>query len=496
MPHFHLSTESTSDAPRERWKILAHSGINRPAFIIGSGECVNVTPPLILNADSCLLIRYGLAYPNQDGSNTTAKIMLARDHQPALLLAELTLSGISSSGQPREATFDLAPFAGEPIRIQLAAPANAGTSNNTDSIALHELVVAPSDEVDAVRARAFNAERSANELAHFQHVYQHHIYARQDESSNAAASHLISCLPLATWINDGLAVGNRATDETPKLPLPAEIPYVHKDAYHYAHELLTLNLKSTPPNYPHRLQALGKDKPLRILSLCSGAARIEATFAATPGIEASWTLMDINDNLLKDAAAAFPEGTSLELVVGNLNEARFSGRTYDIILCVSGLHHIVELENVCSFISDSLDAGGEFWSIGEAIGRNGNRLWPRDYAVANAFFRNLPERLRRNRVSGQIDRDLPSTDFSEATFEGIRSQDIEAMLSRRLEPVHLYRRNCFLWRVVDLAYADNYDLDYSEDIHWLQSAVVAELNHFRSGGLASEMHAVYRKLTV
>lgn len=502
MHSFHLSTEWAGPAgnspggQRVRWEILAHSGINRPAFIIGAGECVDMTPQLTLGTDSRLLMVFGLANPNLDGNKTTARIVLSAGHGPGLTLAELTLSGTSENSAPRAAVFDLAPYCGEHLRLRLETPADTSGHPDVGRIAIHELVVAPSDEIDAVRARAFNNERSANELAHFENVYHHQIYSRPDHDGPDSAKPLIECQSLEDWINEGLGGDDQGQGVQPKLPLPADIPYVHNDAYHYAHELLALNLKCRPPDYPARLQMLGKDKPLRILSLCSGAARIEASFAATPGIEAAWTLMDINAGLLQNAAAAFPEKTPLQLVVGNLNEARFAGRKFDIILCVSGMHHIVELEKVCAFISDSLEVGGEFWSIGEAIGRNGNRLWPRDSAVANAFFRQLPERLRRNRVTGLIDADLPGADFSAATFEGIRSQDIEMLLSRRLEPVQLYRRNCFLWRIVDLAYAENYDMDSPEDIHWLQSAVIAELNHFRSGGLASEMHAVFRKLTI
>ncbi len=119
--------------------------------------------------------------------------------------------------------------------------------------------------------------------------------------------------------------------------------------------------------------------------------------------------MDISEPLLRSAAANFPANAKPNLIVGDLNRIRDYGQSYDIVICVSGLHHIVELESVLKFVHDVLAESGEFWSIGEAIGRNGNRLWARDYEVANTFFRELPDRLRQNRISGNVDDNLPDT---------------------------------------------------------------------------------------
>jgi SAM-dependent methyltransferase len=233
--------------------------------------------------------------------------------------------------------------------------------------------------------------------------------------------------------------------------------------------------------------------PVRVLSLCAGAARFEAQFAAAAGAGARWTLLDLSEGLLREAARNFPEGITPTLVAADLNEVADFGERFDVVMCVSGLHHIVELERVVDFVHDVLVDDGEFWSIGEAVGRSGNRLFAGDYRVANAFFRGLPARLRRNRLGGEPDENLPNVDYSDATFEGIRSDEIEPLLAHRLEAVQVYRRNCFLWRLVDLAYADNYDLANADDIAWIHRAVDAELAHYRAGGHPTELHGVYRK---
>ena len=92
-------------------------------------------------------------------------------------------------------------------------------------------------------------------------------------------------------------------------------------------------------------------------------------------------------------------------------------------------------------VSTLLTDKGEFWLIGEQIGRDGNRFWPEARAAADRLFAALPEHLRRNADTGAVDLVLPEGDFS-TTFEGIRSAEIEALLLAFFEPVQVYRGNC------------------------------------------------------
>ena len=131
-------------------------------------------------------------------------------------------------------------------------------------------------------------------------------------------------------------------------------------------------------------------------------------------------------------------------------------------------------------------------SIGENIGRNGNRLWPDAREVGNEFFRQLPERLRLNSHTGIVDFEIPDKDYSVGCFEGIRSEDIESTLDIWFQQGHIYRRNCFLWRIVNLAYSDNYDLMSIIDRSWLKQAVRAEYVYYKNGGRGTELHGVYR----
>jgi SAM-dependent methyltransferase len=200
----------------------------------------------------------------------------------------------------------------------------------------------------------------------------------------------------------------------------------------------------------------------------------------------------MNADLLGLASRQFASVTRLDLIEANVNELTCSGEKWDVILCVSALHHVVELERVMKFCHDSLDDGGEFWSIGEYVGRNGNRLWPEARYEANKLFKQIPARYRWNHHANRTDEELPDNDCAVSTFEGIRSEEIESALDKWFSPVDVYRRNCFLWRLVNLAYADNFDVQKSEDRSWIIRMVNAELTYFRSGGRATELNGVYR----
>jgi len=207
------------------------------------------------------------------------------------------------------------------------------------------------------------------------------------------------------------------------------------------------------------------------------------------------TLFDINPELMGRAAATLAPFARVFGVVGDVNEI---GRemfdcTYDVVMCVSGLHHVVELETVLATASRLLVPRGEFWIVGEQIGRNGNRMWPEVRAAANAAFAVLPKALRKNANDGSTDDVIRENDFSATSFEGIRSEEIERLLAAVFEPVETYRRNCFLWRLVEPTYYANYDLTDEAHLLALHGLIAAEYAIWRQGGRPVEAWNVYRR---
>jgi len=211
------------------------------------------------------------------------------------------------------------------------------------------------------------------------------------------------------------------------------------------------------------------------------------------------TLLDASEELIQRAADRLSRagsGHTVDCLIGDVNRGLPGNDRYDVIVCVSALHHVADLETVLAQANERLVDEGEFWSIGEQIGRNGNRLWPDALVAANHAFAQLPERLRRNAHSGVVDATVSDHDFSVASFEGIRSEELETMLEAHFVPVHVFKRNAFLWRLVDSTYGGNFDLAVDADLAALRQLVVAEAVHWATGGRSTELHGVYRKKTL
>jgi SAM-dependent methyltransferase len=271
-----------------------------------------------------------------------------------------------------------------------------------------------------------------------------------------------------------------------------------ENVFQYAQRVLVSLIAVKPPDFPKRIKAINQRelRPVRILSLCSGAAGIERQILTKAACPVEITLFDLNEKLMREAAASLSSIADTSGFLGDVNElsvAQFGEGTFDIVMFVSGLHHVVEIEHVLQGIAGLLVSNGEFWIVGEAIGRNGNRLWPEALEAANLVFSPLPECYRRNAFTGKVDSTLPETDFSAASFEGIRSEEIESLLLRYLDPVEMWRGNCFLWRLVNPAYFRNYDLRNHEDRYVVLSFVAAEYNLWKSGGRPAQSYSVYRK---
>jgi len=355
----------------------------------------------------------------------------------------------------------------------------------TDAVIL-KWIVARSDRVGLLHGRSNYARRLATESQFFTGVYDHEIYRSRGQSEDAAPFDAPrgGFRPDAERLPDGDAVG----------ALPAADVRSDDNAYVYGVRLLEALVGRSEPDFASRLAALHANGPVRLLSLCSGVAGIERQIIERAGVPAEITLYDINPTLMGRAAATLSPFARVFGVIGDVNEIdpqRFD-HPYDVVMCVSGLHHVVELERVLSAAADLLVPGGEFWVVGEQIGRSGNRLWPEVRDAANSAFRALPAELRRNSIDGVTDAALREMDYSSTTFEGIRSEEIEALLSRYFEPVEVYRRNCFLWRTLEPSYFANYDLNVPAHRAAIHGLVAAEYATWRTGGRPTETWAAYR----
>ena len=318
---------------------------------------------------------------------------------------------------------------------------------------------------------------------HFEAVYDHSKYKVNSRKTSLVSS------------SKPRVLDERATKQPKRKAVSINKISINsgESAYDFSRRLLVNNLDQKFIDYVERI----KDKistyhrPIKILSICSGAARIEEQWSAEFGDAIQWSLMDSNAKLLNDASKNFPADVKLDLIEADINSVHYTGETWDVILCTSKLHHLTNLENIFSFVNRSLFTEGEFWILGGQVGKNGNRLWSEALFHANKIFSKIPARLRLNAYTQKIDDFIPDNDHSALTFQGIRSEEIEQLLTNWFLPNVTYKINCFLWRLLNSEYIDNFDLTNDEDVSVIYKMVNAELEYYVNGGRPAELFGVY-----
>jgi ubiquinone/menaquinone biosynthesis C-methylase UbiE len=438
--------------------------------------------------NSWLRLSFAPAFKIDYKPNATLNLQFVSDNSTVTEICCLNILGNQSSAEWFTFEIDLQNFDEKAGFLRLSFIAK-GSENPADSVfvedyplVISKFTIGPKGKLALLEARTFQDVRIANEVGHFSEVYEHEMYKSKQYAER----------PISITRLDDV----RSTKPIELAPsFRASPPLLDESVYAYTNRLLGENLLMHEIDFSKRILALSERKPpLRILSLCSGSARNEAAFDAITGHTNHWTLQDLNEDLLNKARKQFSPISTVEFLVGDVNTIQNTGRSWDVIMCVSGLHHVVELERVIKFISESLTPDGEFWLIGEYVGKNGNRLHPTAQVSADKAFKSLPSTYRFNHHTKEIDSFVPKNDYSIDCFEGIRADEIESVISLEFFPLEISRNNSFLWRLVNLAYADNYDLKHEDDIFILESLVKAELSHFNKHRDGTTLNAVYKRL--
>ena len=461
-----------------RWSVLEHTLDKRISLILRYGEVFKMNNPIQIVKDSKLFIRYatGLQKISEDGLEI--EVFFLPNNNEEQLLFSIPVKNYSTNQYYNEILFSLDNFSDENNIGKFKVSINAGKYNDSraDWLALADFVVAPSQDLNRIKTLSHKKQRTLNEGQHFNIRDDLDYYKITSNNTDN------------DFVDYDLKIKEKQKYKK-IIQINKLDPHLNETAYDYSRRLL-LNFFSTP-NYYERLKK--NRKKIQILSLCTGNGRIESKLAENlSNIE--WTISDINPKLLNDAILNFPkESGKIKKIVFDINNINnFEFEKYDIIICCSALHHLCNLEEVFQFISHSLKTDGEFWSIGEAIGRNGNRLLQQDYNFANEIFLNLPSKFRLNKWTNTIDTKLPNNDLSGQTFEGIRSEEILNYIHQYFIPIEELTFNCFLWRLLDLTYLDNYDLKKKNDIDLVKLIVEKEINYFSKTYSATELHGIYK----
>lgn len=142
--------------------------------------------------------------------------------------------------------------------------------------------------------------------------------------------------------------------------------------------------------------------------------------------------LDMNPHMLaRGRTMAEQEGVSdfLEFTEGDFNEWRPSTR-YSCVIANQSLHHVLNLEGLFDSIASSMHPKALFVTH-DVIGRNGHMRWPEALTEVHRFWQELPEEYRYNRLLNRREELYINWDCSTESFEGIRAQDILALLLQR-----------------------------------------------------------------
>jgi len=460
---------------------VAH-GDDALSVFLEPGDVLDV-PAVRGHAELTVALRCTLA--SGSGDAELALVALDEAGNERASIATLTVSG----GSAASGKTSLAVPSAEPLRLSVRAAADNGAT-----IGLQQLLVAPSHRLGRANALAGYRHRLHNELQHFDaSSYQHAMYGddAKPDGDGAAAARVLD--PQA---GAAAPASRERQRERVREVLQTVEPEAGEVAFNYSMRALQRLLPIEPPNFLDRADHLPGDGPLRMLSICAGAARIEEMIVTRARRPIELTLLDASEDLANRAAArlsSIRDGSTATCLIGDVNAGLPGDQPYDVIMCVSALHHVADLETVFAHIGERLSEHGEFWSVGEQVGRNGNRLWPDDLAAANEAFAQLPPRFRHNRHTAEVDARISDRDYSTGCFEGIRSQELETMLEAHLVPIQVYKRNVFLWRIVDATYGDNFDLGDEEGLACLRDVIAAEALRWAAGGVSTELHGIYGK---
>jgi len=448
----------------ERWQPPAHLRRIRPALVLLAGETLEL-PTLRVGAQSRLRLEFGAALPQISADGLEIEVVGIRD-TASLCLFRAALRNEEALDEPRRIELSLP--AGAPLRLAIRCLPGPAGDPRADWLALLEAIVGRADELDLIAARAFRQLRIDNERQHFAQAYDQPMYVARRRRIHLGI--------------DALIPSERSFS----------VPGAIENAFDYALARLCVRLEHKAPDFEARLRSkVRAAPPLRVLSVGTGLGLTEAALLRSVDAAVDLTIVDVNDALLRAAASLIPKHVRVRSVVADANELALPDSGYDLAVCVSGVHHLVEIGAFFRRVRDALAPQGELWLIGEQIGPSGNRLDEEAYAAADRIFSALPAEFRCNNATGQVDTHLENRDCAEATFEGILSHRIEHELARFFRPIDVSRRNCFLWRLVGPEYVGNFRIDDARHCALLDELVEHEVSYYLAGGRPTELHGVY-----
>ena len=205
--------------------------------------------------------------------------------------------------------------------------------------------------------------------------------------------------------------------------------------------------------------------------------------------------IDINPAMLeRGRILARNAGVSehVAVTVGDFNDWRPHHR-YDAVLANQSLHHVMDLEGLFAAVENALMPDGRFITS-DMIGRNGHMRWPEAMRIVREYWRELPDKYRWNVQLRRHEALLEDWDCSNAGFEGIRAQDILALLVARFDFEFFFAYGNLVDPFIDRGFGPNFDADAQWDRSFIDRVHARDEAEILAGRITpTHMMAVLRR---
>ena len=171
-------------------------------------------------------------------------------------------------------------------------------------------------------------------------------------------------------------------------------------------------------------------------------------------------------------------------------------RKYHAVLAFQSLHHFVELEVLFSKIQAALHPDGYFMAD-DMIGRNGHQRWPEALKFVHEFWKELPSKYTYNHLLRRFETVYENWDCATSGFEGIRAQDILALLVERFHFDSFFAFGNIIDVFIDRTFGPNFDPDKEWDRAFIDRVHAADVAEIEAGRVKpTHMMAVMTKKPV
>ena len=244
------------------------------------------------------------------------------------------------------------------------------------------------------------------------------------------------------------------------------------------------------------------DRP-RLLSLGCGYGGHELSIAAKLRKPFELIAVDLNPKLFPEAERrARNAGLDIKFIATDLNFISLVPASFDIVYAHASLHHVLNLEHLFAQLQQALKDHGRLIVL-DIIGKTQVLFWKENVEFAADVIRRMP--LRYRPPGKRLSRYFRFDPYSiipgyvepavQVGMEGIRQEEIEALILQRFTPVKVFKYNAFMRLICTNAYfGSRLDPDRRKDRKYLEKLIRLDNRQIASGKLRpTEMFGVFEK---